>query len=363
MQTDWSKEVLRACTSATIDFREAAGENGSVAIARPRRGLTAPERHLTLNEVALLSALKSPRALPRALHDQVRDCDRVLAQLVLDGLVEVRRGGRFLSGVAALEIVEGVRDGNGKETSGISELALQYALAVRHLKPDIVAERLYAFNSLPRKRSQHRNPAAEFSAHTGIDVSSPSPMIGGREWAIQSSPGWLYFRRGNSPGRPFKIYLCPRPKDVPNVIPGFAEVLGRARGSVFKIAFPSDSLVRADKIVAYLPTFEALQRALTDLVSLSLDAPVQAVPFSAPVPRAPLLSWGVDPPNLDTHKASSWRSWVTRQVAECVHNVPATGTPAEALDHLKTALQLRDIDPVNWLPLQQLLSRKWRLDL
>ncbi len=147
------------------------------------------------------------------------------------------------------------------------------------------------------------------------------------------------------------------------VIPSFAAVLGRGHSGVFKVAFPMESLARADKIVAYFPTFDALQEAVSRLADLQLDVSVQAVPFSASVPSVPLLSWGVDPPTLPGRKSSSWRSWLTGQIAECVKSVPAALTPRERFDHLRAALQLRNIDPVNWLPLQQLLAHKWRIEL
>ncbi len=353
---DWSTEVVRKRASVEIRFRAEKSRDGSVAVAG-----TNPERPLTVDEIALLAGLDSPRVLPRALREQIPECDQVMARLVFDGLVEIRRRGRFITGAAALTIPnEGGARSAG--SSQISELAMHYALAIRHLSPDAAAGRLYAFNSLPRATFAG-DPTQRFASITGIDLESPTPRMGGREWNLETSKGWAFFRRGASTGAHFKLYLCPKPEGVSAVIPGFTEVLGRARSSVFKIAFPAGSLARADKIVAYLPSFEALQRTLSELARVGLEAPVQAVPFSAPVPGSELLSWGVDPPNSPNQRGSSWRSWVTRQVAECAHRIPVTVPPVEALDGLKTALQLRDIDPFQWLPRQQLVSRKWRLNL
>jgi hypothetical protein len=363
---DWSGEILRSCLRFEVDFRTSVSSGGSVAVARHRRNRTLPDRPLTVDEVVLLTSLKAAGHLPPALREQISDCDQLLARLVLDGLVEVRRDGRFQSGVAALQLEAGGRrdETHGDEPRRISELALEYALAVRHLDPSILAERLYAFNSLPTTRPTQRDASAEFALQTSIDPDNPVLKIGSHEWTVQPGRAWLYFRRGSSSGGRFKIYLSPRPQDIPHVIRGFAEVLGsRTSAGVFKIAFPSEALRRPDKIVAYVPTFNALQETLSRLVALSLDATVQAVPFSAPVPRAPLLSWGVDPPNESKGPSCSWRSWLTRQLAECAHVIPLTEDSADALSHLKVALRLRNIDPVTWLPRQQLLSRKWRLEL
>ncbi len=241
-----------------------------------------------MDEVALLAALRFAGTLPSALREHIRGCDEVVTGLILDGLLEVRRGGRFRSGVAALDKAE--KPGSLAEPSRISELALNYALAIRHLKPAALAGRLYAFNSLPRMSSRPGDPAAEFAAQTGVRIDDPSPRIGGREWAIRSGPGWLYFRReispAGSPGRPSKSISAPAPR----IFFGFFRVLPKywaafaARCS--RSHFRQASLVRPDKIVAYVPSFEALQETLSSMVKLSLDAAVQAVPFSAPVPGA-----------------------------------------------------------------------------
>ena len=363
---DWSDKVLRSSLSFEVDFRASVSSSGSVAVARHRRDRTLPDRPLTVDEVVLLASLKVAGCLPSALRQQIRDCDQLLARLILDGLVEVRRDERFQSGVAALQLEAGGRrdETHGDVQGRISGLALEYALAVRHLDPSTLAERLYAFNSLPTIRPTQKDATAEFALRTSIDAGNPVLKIGSHEWTVQPDRAWLYFRRGTSSGGRFKIYLSPRPQDIPHVIRGFADSLGsRTSGGVFKMAFPSEALCRPDKIVAYVPTFDALQKTLSRLVALSLDATVQAVPFSAPVPRAPLLSWGVDPPHDSEGPSYSWRSWLTRQLAECAHIIPATEDSACALSHLKAALRLRNIDPVTWLPRQQLLSRKWRLEL
>jgi hypothetical protein len=327
-------------------------------MARPRRR-TGRERQLAIDEVALLTALKRPGPVPDALRRRIRGCDQVLANLVLEGLLEVREKGRFRSGAGVLQPDgEPAAEKHAGPASQISELALEYALAIRHIEPNELAKRLYTFNSLPRTEAGR----TDFASRTGIDPSSPSMRIGGREWTAQPTPKWLYFRRQAGSGGRFKIYLSPTVEDIPKVLGRFAEALGRGNAT-FKIAFPAESLGRPDKIVAYVPTFAALQRTLSDLAAAGLEAKVQAVPFSAPVSAAPLLSWGVDPPGVATGGGASWRSWVASQVAECAHSIPVSEPAGGALAHLKAALQVRDIDPVDWLPRQQLLSQKWRLEL
>jgi hypothetical protein len=357
---DWSREVLRACPGLAIDFEEYGDAPArSVAIALVPGGLHRP---ITVDEIALLSALASPRGLPRGLAQHIRGCDQLLGRLVFDGLVEVMREGAFYSGISAIQ-TDTESDDASKENN-ISEVALRYAIAVRHLDKIQLANRLYTFNSFPRRRRNRRDSGRAFADLTGIDGADPSPRIGGREWTAQPTAGWIYFRRGTSTGSRFKLYFCPRPSNMARALPSFAETLGRARNSVFKIAFPAESCVRADKIVAYFPSFAALQQCVANLlVHASLDVEAQAVPFSATIPGTSLLSWGVDPPNLEGRATGSWRSWLTRQVAESVHSIPPSYSPEKGLLHVKAALRLRDIDPVQWLPMQHLLSRKWSMDL
>jgi len=354
--------VLRANARQSIVFQETAG-SAAVALSNGQNG-DAP-LSLSLAEVAILAALHSPRALPRALAAQVPNPADTLARLVLGGVLEVKRGDCFLSGLAAFgaDAASGHAAERIEETCRISELALHYALAARHLSAAVLAERLYAFNSLPRIPSAPPDSEVRFKECTGIDLAAISPQIGGHSWSLAFTPGWVYFRRGESASLRFKIYLCPRPEDAHCLIPTFTEVLGRAAGSVFKIAYPAASLARPDKIVAYLPSFDALENTLSTLVRVTPQARVQPVPFSAVVPGTSLFRWGVDPPNFSQRQAASWRSWLTRQVAETAREVPAAVSGDDAMEHLRAALRLRDIDPHTWLPRQEMLAQKWRIEL
>jgi hypothetical protein len=352
---DWSRETLRKSDGFEVRFHNRAHADGSVAAAGEQA------RPLTIADIAILAALETPSVLPAALREQVADCDRVVSRLVLDGFIEVRRGRRFVTGAAVMTVASQSAD-IGAPASHISELALHYALLTQHLPQRALADRLYAFNSLPRLAAPDPSPR-RFTELTGIDPESPSPRLGGKAWRAHTSGPWLYFRRGSPYEAHFKMYLCPRPRAVSSVIGKFADVLAGNRDSTFKIAYPAPHLARADKIVAYFENFEAVQRTIAALAPTGLDAPSQPVPFSAPVPGTQLLTWGVDPPSLSSQRASSWRSWVTRQVAECAHALPTGTAPDEKLTALKTALELRDIDPVQWLPRQRLISRTWRLEL
>lgn len=353
--------VVRANAHHSITFQDSAAA-GIVAISKGNDGQT--PQPLNLQEVGILTALRLPRALPRALAAQVAHPEQVLARLVLAGLLEVKRGDRFVSGIAAFEReTTAFAPEDLDESRRVSELALSYAVAARHLPVAMLAERLYAFNTLPRSPSAKQDPEEYFRKLTGIDLSTPCPEIGGRAWNVTFHPSWVYFGLGAASGNRFKVYLCPRPEDTHAVIPAFAQILSRSSGAIFKIAYPAGSLVRPDKIVTYLPSFEDLEATLSLLVHSVPAARAQTVPFSAPVPGSSLFSWGVDPPGGSDRVARSWRSWLTHQIAETAHEVPKAARSDEAFEHLRAALLLKDIDPYTWLPRQQMLAQKWRIQL
>lgn len=360
---EWSRQIFRTCPGIHLDFNASAASPAAFAVARTIAP-SPPERPLSVDEVALLSSLTVPASLSPALGQHVPRYQQLLAGLLLDGLVEVHRDGRFQAGAAVVQAQRRAQTEASSEVARVSGLALEYAVAVRHLPVGILAERLYAFNSLPIVPGTQDDGRLNFLNRTGIEADDPSPTIGTHRWTAQPGPAWLHFRRGDPQGGRFKLYLCPCPQDIPRVLQHFAEVIGdRAAGGVFKIAFPYGSLRRPDKIVAYLPTFYELQEILLLLTKLQLEADVQAVPFSAPVLSAPLFSWGVDPPHQSIGLSASWRSWLTVQIAECAHAIPVDKAAEDAREHLSAALSVRDIDSVNWLPSQELLSRKWGLHL
>jgi hypothetical protein len=75
--------------------------------------------------------------------------------------------------------------------------------------------------------------------------------------------------------------------------------------------------------------------------------PAQGVPTTAETGGDGLLSWGVDPPAGDA--AASWRSWVTKRLADSL--IARRATPC--VDRVGAALadlRLAGVDPDRWLP-------------
>jgi hypothetical protein len=358
--------VLRANPLYRVEFLDQAppDRQDCVATAICEGGGDRTSRYLTLDEVVLLSALQTANSLFDSLRKNIVNLDRVLATLVLDELIELHNGTDFVNGIAAFNRNNGSSVApNGAIVSRCSELGLIYALVLRHLPVKELAVRLYSFNSLPSTSLSNRPDSKVFQTLTGVDISEPAPRVGGKNWMVSRKPGWLFFRRGDVRKKPFKVYLCPRPEEAARVLPGFAAALAEFRDAVFKIAYPAQALIRPDKIVAYLSSFDDLQKFLSGLVRAMPSVSTQSVPFSAPVDDNGLFSWAVDPPGFINRHISSWRSWITREMAASASAIPQHLSEEQAAAHLKTSLVLKEIDCQSWLPRQELLSNQWRLEL
>jgi len=75
--------------------------------------------------------------------------------------------------------------------------------------------------------------------------------------------------------------------------------------------------------------------------------PAQGVPFTADVGGNGLLSCGVDPPPGDV--AASWRSWITKRLADSLTTRRGTGR-GELVTAALADLRLAGVDPDLWRP-------------
>ena len=97
----------------------------------------------------LLFTLQTPNLLPRyALEALGEQCDSVIAQMSLDGILEAEVDGAMLSGPAAYELVfgESKQAESSSTLAALSNRALEYADALEILDPADLSARLYAYN-------------------------------------------------------------------------------------------------------------------------------------------------------------------------------------------------------------------------
>lgn len=116
----------------------------------------------------------------------------------------------------------------------------------------------------------------------------------------------------------------------------------------WKVGADVAGLHRADKIVLYLPTREAADRAASALADALGHAAPQGVPFTGQVGPTGIVSRGVD------HGGTSWRALVCRSLAEALWAGRAVaGCTAAAVDVANLALERLDdrgFDVDTWRP-------------
>ena len=326
----------------------------------PGRTLKSADRDTAL----LFLTLREPGPLPAYALAQLGDAAaRVVARFVADGVLEVERDGAFVSGPAALDLF--VRTEGGPRHEGriavLSLAALQCAHALPADDPRLLSLRLYAYNRLPlTPRWKSRLPdTAAVERHLGIAPGGPHRKALDRAWQrLPEREGWIsWISRavGGAEGRPdgptWKLYVSPRPE---NLLEGaeFGAVLAAltaARARQLKVGRDAAGLLRADKIVAYFPSFERLAEAAGAVVERLAGVPVQGVPFTSEIGGGGLLSWGMDPPRSERawSLGESWRHWLALRLARDLLAARRAGADWRfALERLR----LEGIDTDTWTP-------------
>jgi hypothetical protein len=296
--------------------------------------------------------------------------NQAVAQLVLDGVLDIEHEGRFVSGSEAYSLIYDARP--GPEPQGflprLSQAALEYA---QGLAIDDVARlslRLYLYNRIPltpywTRRLPSENAVSEF---LGISDSAIRTLIR-RNWrqSERSAPfnGWFQWQSRASSGRGlegrqgYKLYVSPRPEALPCVFRAVVEVLDDAGAHHFKVGCDPPGLLRPDKLILYFHDFEPLERVGREIARRVTGCAAHGVPFTAALTDDGLLSWGVDPiPEkgaLRWQETESWRLWVTNRLAAALvaagNNCPRTLQPWQfAIQRLR----LENVDTATWAPTQ-----------
>ncbi len=321
-----------------------------------RRQLLAPDTAVLLDRLAK----EDPEAVPIPGA-------RVLARLILDGLLEVESPEGFVSGAAAhhLCFAERGRPPARGTIGRLSHRALVYAAALGPLPPARIAARLYRFNTRPFSPGWRRrldDPAALRRFLRGEALArggSPDRQI--RDSTSGPWRAWHVTKRDATPASAvtWKLYVSPTPEGTARALRALHDHLGDRSGPFsMKVGQTLDGALRPDRIVAYFDTRDALHVTARTL-RLELDGlEAQGVPFSASLGRDGLLSWGADLATMDhlpvLAMERSWRGWVTIRLATAL----TTGRNSGASDPVAFALDRLTLDGVStatWAPTEGLL--------
>lgn len=340
-------------------------------ILRPREASLALGVKSVDRETALLFlTLREPGSLPSYMQAMLGDgALRVVARLVADAILEVEEAGRFVSGAAALPLFAERRsrgEGGGR-LADISLAALRYAQDLAEDDALTLSLRLYGYNRRPLTPAWKRLlPKGEsVLAWLGIDRGGARRSLLDRSWERTggSAEWWLSWRSRqdgdlSGGGSTWKLYLSPVPEALPESFGDILEALAAGRAAQFKIGADALGILRADKIVAYFPSFERLATAAEALETRLSGIPAQGVPFTSEIGGDGLLSWGVDPPREEAAigGGESWRLWLTHRLARALlsaRSVPDAEPWRFALDRVR----LEGVDTDTWTPGAALWTR------
>ncbi|HEV7937819.1 MAG TPA: hypothetical protein VGP18_07320 [Solirubrobacteraceae bacterium] len=350
----------------TGDEREPLTNDGEVyGILRPFPGSDLEPRTASTDTALLFLTLREPQMVPAYVRGRLGDdTDRVIARLVLDGVLEIERDGEFVSGPRAGQVLLNDRSIDGRGCIGsLSTAALRYGqeLAAIGLTEQALALRLYGYGRRPVTPglASLLGKAKAIEDHFGIGVGSASRRSLEAGWVrvpskLGEQPYWRNWqarrRRGGDGGKEggFKLYVSPSLEALAEVFRAVAGSLVGARGiSAFKLGIDVHGLCRPDKLVVYFDRLEDLQDGATTLLGEIDGAPAHGVPFTATVTSDGLLSWGVDPPLLDGSR-TSWRYWVSERLAEYL--VSSAIAEIEPWQFALERLRLTGIDTDTWIP-------------
>jgi hypothetical protein len=339
-------------------------------ILRPRESGVTGIKAVCRATALLYLTLQEPGRLPAYVKaDYAERVHDSIAQLVLDGILEIETQGRFVSGAAAYEIIYGDGESSATAVGRIAQLsieALKYAQALDLNDAVQLSERLYLYNRQPVSPEwKRRLPTPQaLQDFLGIENGGLKKLLA-RHWTKVPSAGlhdpWLAWnsrRPANTlpvSGISYKLYVSPRGECAREAFQIMVEVLSDLRAPHFKIGNDVYGLLRPDKFVAYFGDYEALHNAAARLSSRLDNCPAHGVPFSAEITRDGLLSWGADPPER-THApawrgSESWRQWLTNRLATALLTAKATcSTTVEPWQFALERLRFEGVNTDSWIP-------------
>jgi hypothetical protein len=344
-------------------FRALKNDPDGYGILRPRRAGGLGVKSVSKDLALLFFTLQEPGALPHYARQSLgNQCGQAIAQMVLDGILEIDAGGKMVSGPAAHAYIYQEESSAGREgpIAALSRQALQYAQALNIADAALLSMRLYDYNRLPaspRWRSLFPDRAA-VEKLLDLATGKGSGALD-RLWTKAGDDHWISWQASGpdyDSSRPvYKLYVSPAMENFREAFQEAACVASQSRAWSIKVGAQVYGLLRPDKIVVYLKTFADLQEAAAMLLRNLAGCPGHGVPFSAELGGGALLSWGIDPPR-DTHSVpwlerQSWRSWITNRLAiALVLAGDSSGSGIEPWRFAMERVRMEGVDTRTWTP-------------
>lgn len=337
----------------------------------PQEGSTRNTKAVSQDTALLFLTLSEPGRLPAYARAKLGDsCNQAVAELVLDGVLEIAREGRFVCGSEAYDLI--YEESPAAEARGtlarLAQDALEYAQALDIDDSARLSARLYFYNRVPLSpRWRRRLPdQAAVAAYLEIESGGASRRLLDGRWVKMKLPaeadGWIQWEsQAVQPldkvgGQGYKLYVSPQPEFVQEAFRAVLQILTESSAHHFKVGSDAAGLLRPDKIVIYFRDFESLQQTAKAIATRLVSCPAHGVPFTAGLGDDALLSWGIDPlPDkgaLAWQERESWRLWVTNRLAVALLAAKKASTNGlEPWQFALERLRLDNVDTETWAPL------------
>jgi hypothetical protein len=351
-------------------------------VLRPVGAATLNLKSVTRETALLYLTMKEAGTLPAYARSVApADLGAAIARLVLDQILEIQHGDRFVSGAEAYDLLYGSSPSRASThpLQRLSISALQYGQALALTDSLPLSLRLYHFHRLPVTRRWRRVfcDAKAVAKYLGVDDGGRYAEFVKRHWhevadvdraqqpTGSDTVGWLSWSARRSTSEPFeasasneKLYVSPMPEFLENVFAIALRTLSDTRALQLKIGADAEGLLRPDKIVAYFANLDDLRRAADALTPRLHGCPAHGVPFTAPLDDDGLLSRGVDPPAtqhlLNWQPRESWRLWLTNRLAHALltaKRAASTLSPQrEPWQYALERVRLEGVDTDTWTP-------------
>lgn len=301
-------------------------------ILRPRTAGNLTIKAASRDAALLFFTLQNPGPLPKYVEQSLgEECDRAIARMVLDGILEIEADGVMLSGPAAHAHICSVQPLLEQESflAALSRRALQYGETLAITDVNLLSLRLYNYNRLPASpRWQQLLPDEEaIERHLGIRDGAAERLLSGKWSRISKRPQrdqWLAWQsyRASAPsasGPTYKLYVSPASSALREAFQAIAAAVANSAAHHFKVGNDVYGLLRPDKMVLYFHHLADLQETGERIMRELAHCPAHGVPFTSELAGDGLLSWGVDPP-AEKHtvpwlERQSWRLWIANRLA------------------------------------------------
>jgi hypothetical protein len=340
-------------------------------VLKPREASGQTVKVVGRDTALLWLTLQAPGPLPFfVFRGDAEGAVGAITDLVLDGVLEIEDGERFVGGAAAAELLLGGAGANAAgQLAELSTAALRYAETLGIGDPGTLAARLYAFHRQPLTPAWARRLPDGDAVLAFLDAAAGTPRRRRLDahWqraADGETPGWLAFSprgpgRERSGKKTYKLYVSPAVEALPAAFDAALDELGERGGGHFKVGADAAGLLRPDKMVLYFDELDDLLAAASRLEPRLAGIEPHGVPFSAEIAARGLLSWGMDPPRserlLSWQEQGSWRVWVVRRLAAALiaARVSTEGTAEPSMPPWRFAverLRREGVDVDRWTP-------------